>query len=237
MQGVLEEAICLLSGAPSRVHGAGRTDAGVHALGQIAHFETGWGIPADRLVIALNGALPDDLVVRRADVAAPGFHARFSATSRTYRYVILNRRIPSALLGRFAHHVREPLDIDGIRAAAVELTGSRDFATFGRPTAPGKSTVRFVERIDVRRWKDCVLITVRGNAFLRQQVRGFVGTLQLVGQGKLAPREVAAIRDSRDRTICPAIAPAKGLCLVRVDYSGRRLTTKTTGLRPGMTEV
>lgn len=235
VQGVLEDAIERLSGEQSRVHGAGRTDAGVHALGQVAHFETGWTVPADRIALALNGELPDDLVVRAAEIAPSGFHARFSATGRTYRYVVLNRAAPSALLGRYALHVRERLDVAAMRTAAAELTGTHDFAAFGLPDAPGKSTVRKVDRLDVRRWKDCVLVTVHGNAFLRSQVRAFIGTLLLAGRGKLTPAEVAAIRDSRDRVKCPPVALAKGLCLVRVDYTGRRLTTKPTG-RPDTTD-
>jgi tRNA pseudouridine38-40 synthase len=136
--------------------------------------------------------------------------------------VILNRTAPSALLGRYALHVRELLDITAMRAAAAELTGRHDFAAFGQPDAPGKSTVRDVERIAVQPWKDCLLLAVRGNAFLRQMVRSFVGTLVLAGQGKLSPLEVRAIRESGDRSQCPAVAPPHGLCLVRVDYDGQR---------------
>lgn len=224
VQGELETAIQKLSGSFSRVHGAGRTDAGVHALGQVAHFESEWGIPLAHLGRTLNNALPGDLVVKTVAIAEPGFHSRFSATSRTYRYVILNREAPSALLGRFACYLRASLDLEAMRQASLFLVGSHDFATFGKASAPGHSTVRYMERIDIRTWKDCVLITVRGNAFLRQQVRAFVGTLLEVGRGRLSVGEVAVIRDSRDRGKCPPIAPAKGLCLVRVDYSGQRIT-------------
>ena len=110
-----------------------------------------------------------------------------------------------------------------MQAASQFLVGSHDFAAFGRPSAPGSSTVRCMERFDIRMWKDCVLITVRGNAFLRQQMRSFVGTLLEVGRGRLLVEDVAVIRDSRDRGKCPPIAPAKGLCLVRVDYNGQRI--------------
>jgi tRNA pseudouridine38-40 synthase len=222
VQGTLEGAIQRLSGAFSRVHGAGRTDAGVHALGQVAHFETGWPVPADRVVMALNGALPPDLVVRDGREAEPGFHARYSATARVYRYVVLNRAAPSALLGRFALHVREPLDVAAMRAAAAELIGTHDFAAFGQPDAPGKSTMREVTVVGVRPYRDCIFVTVRGNAFLRQMVRSFVGTLLLAGQGRLTAGEVRAIRESGDRARCPNVAPAHGLCLVRVEYSGNR---------------
>lgn len=223
VQGVLEETISRLSGGEEcRIHGAGRTDVGVHALGQVAHFVSEWGIPPQNLARALNGELPDDLVVTQAREAEPGFHSRFSATARVYRYVILNRPTPSALLGRFALHIRDPLDVSAMRAAAAELVGSHDFATFGKPTKPGYSTARRMYRVDVRPWKDCVLITVRGNAFLRQMVRAFVGTLLAAGKGDITPQDVIDIRESRDRDRCPSVAPARGLCLIRVEYDGSR---------------
>lgn len=218
VQGTLESALARLTGEEIRVHGAGRTDAGVHASGQVAHFESAWSIPVERMALALNGALPRDLVVKTAVTAPETFHARYSALARVYRYVILNRPAPSALLGRYAAHVREPLDSAAMREAAAELVGTYDFATFGQPDAPGKSTVRRVDSVIVRPWKDCVLVTVRGNAFLRQMVRAFIGTLFYVGQGKLDGAGVRAIRESRDRSACPPVAPASGLCLVRVEY-------------------
>jgi tRNA pseudouridine38-40 synthase len=221
VQGTLETAIARLSGQQCRVHGAGRTDAGVHASGQVVHFDTDWPIPVERLPFALNNALEPDLAVKAASIA-DGFHARFDATARTYRYVILHRPAPSALLGRFSLHIRETLDVAAMRAAAAELIGMHDFAAFGQPDSPGKSTVREVHRVTVQPWKDCLLVTVRGNAFLRQMVRSFVGTLLMTGQGRLEPEAVRQIRESRDRTQCPAVAPAHGLCLVRVEYDGQR---------------
>jgi len=222
VQGVLETTIARLSGQPCRIHGAGRTDAGVHAAGQVAHFESGWRVPAEKLAAALNCELPRDLAVRRADYAPPGFHARYSATSRTYRYVVLNRSQRSALLGRFALHVPRALDVLAMRAAGARLVGVHDFTAFGRPDAPGKSTVREVTNVDVRAWRDCVLITVRGNAFLRSMVRAFIGTLLKTGTGTLTPDDVENLLNSRDRAACPPLAPAHGLCLVRVAYDGTR---------------
>lgn len=227
IQGTLEGAIERLSGAFSRVHGAGRTDAGVHAVGQIVHFDSEWAVPAQKLALALNGALPRDLVVKSAGEAEPRFHARYSATARIYRYVVLNRVAPSALLGRFALHIRDPLNVAAMREAAAELVGTYDFAAFGQPDAPGKSTIRRVARVDVRSFRDCVLITVRGNAFLRSMVRAFVGTLIPVGLGKLTPADVRRLRESGDRAQCPPIAPAHGLCLVRVEYGDVRFSSET----------
>ncbi|GAB4463555.1 MAG: tRNA pseudouridine(38-40) synthase TruA [Armatimonadaceae bacterium] len=221
VQGTLEETIERLSGRFQRVHGAGRTDAGVHATGQVVHFDTEWRVPIDRMAIALNTALARDIAVKSA-VEAPGFHARYDATARVYRYVILNREAPSALLQRFVLHLREPLNVEAMRQAAAELVGVHDFAAFGQPDAPGKSTTRHVSRISVKPWKDCLLITVRGNAFLRQMVRAMVGTLVQAGQGRVTADDVRRILSSRDRALCPAIAPAKGLFLVRVEYHGVR---------------
>lgn len=218
VQGVLEAALRRASGTEIRVHGAGRTDAGVHATGQVAHIETAWAVPAEALPYALLTHLPRDVAVKAAEEADDRFHARFSATARVYRYVIRNRREPSAILGRYSHWVREPLDIDAMRAGAKHLVGGLDFGAFGQPDAPGKTTVRRVSHVRVQTWKDCVLITVRGNAFLRQMVRSFVGTLLAVGLGKIAADDVRVIRESGDRAACPPVAPARGLCLVRVEY-------------------
>ncbi len=223
IQAELEKAIRRKSGETRRVSAAGRTDAGVHATGQVVHFDTDWCIPAERLVWALNGDLPPDIRVRSAVEVDETFHARFSATAREYRYTILNRESPSALAARFTWNVRFPLDVEAMADAARQLTGTHDFAAFGAPDLPGKSTVRHVYKIVIARQGELVRIGVRGNAFLRQQVRALVGTLEQVGLGKLDRAGVVALRDSRDRVRCPAIAPAQGLTLTRVDYTGTRM--------------
>lgn len=224
VQGELERALERIVHHPVRVHGAGRTDAGVHALGQVVHADVLWRAPVDRVPVALNSRLGSDLVVTAAQAAPEGFHARYSATGRTYRYTVLNRKAPSALLGRFVWHRAAPLDTEAMRAAAERLIGRRDFAAFGRPDAPGKATVRELRRCDIRSWRGCVLVTVEGNAFLRHMVRAIVGTLVEVGQGRLAPETVATILESGDSGLCPPIAPPQGLCLVQVRYDGKRLT-------------
>jgi tRNA pseudouridine38-40 synthase len=159
----------------------------------VVHFDATWQVPIEKLASALNAHLPSDLSVREAQEASEGFHARFDATSRTYRYVILNRASRSALLVRFAHHERGPLDIVRMQAAARELVGVHDFAAFGAPEEPGRSTVRCIERLDVRRVSDAVFVTVRGNAFLRSQVRAMVATLLEAGRLKLRPDEVREV--------------------------------------------
>ena len=162
VQGELEAAIQKLGGREAvRIHGAGRTDAGVHAIGQVIHFDPNWTVPLNRVAIALNGVLPRDVSVRSAEATAADFHARFDATARTYRYVILNRAAPSALLSRYSLYLREPLNIAAMQNAAQELTGTRDFASFGQPDALGKSTIRDVTQITVRPFKQGIFITVR----------------------------------------------------------------------------
>ena len=223
VQGDLEAVLLQMTGTQIRVSGAGRTDAGVHALGQVAHFDVDWKISEEKIVGALNAHLPRDISVRQAGYAEQEFHARYSATSRTYRYAILNRPQPSALLTRYVWHVTRPLNLVAMQEAGRVLCGTHDFATFGQPSAPGLSTVRLVERIVVRPWGSCLLITVRGNAFLRQMVRSLVGTLVMVGQERLDRGEVSKLLEVRDRRACPPIAPAKGLCLVKVGYDGQRI--------------
>lgn len=222
VQGALERAIEKASGQFARVHGAGRTDAGVHATGQVVHFDSPWSVPPERIGLALGTHLPPEIAVKAAEVVAPDFHARFNASGRVYRYVILNRPVPSALLGRFAYHLRDPLDVPAMQEAGRHLVGHYDFAAFGQPGKPRYSTIRHVWAVQVRPWKSCVLITVRGNAFLRQMVRSFVGTLIMVGRRRMEPGRVEVIRQSANRALCPTIAPARGLCLVRVEYGGQR---------------
>jgi tRNA pseudouridine38-40 synthase len=223
VQGVLEATLLRLTGENIRVHGSGRTDAGVHATGQMVHFDSEWAVPEAKIAVALNQVLPSDVRIFRGWVAPSDFHARFKATQRTYLYTILNREEPSALSTRFVWHLREPLEIEVMQEAALVLTGSHDFATFGAPDAPGKSTVRCIEAITVTREDALLRVKIVGNAFLRQQVRAFVGTLVHAGRGRCDAGYVQEILESRDRSRCPLIAPARGLCLVNVCYSGERI--------------
>lgn len=223
VQEVLETAVASATGQFSRVHGSGRTDSGVHALGQEVHFDSKTTLEPDRLSLALNALLPSDVSVRRCREVGSGFHSRFDATGRLYRYWVWQGPVRSAVYDRYVWHVRQSLDLDAMRCVAEELVGCRDFATFGRPSAPGRSTVRCVRSLRLEPRGRLLVVWVEGNAFLRHMVRGLVGTMILAGRGKLDPREVAARRDSCDPQCCPPIAPAKGLCLFRVNYAGRRI--------------
>jgi len=218
VQGELESAIRALTGQSVRVHGAGRTDAGVHALGQVVSFGVGTRIPVGRIVPAVNSRLPTDVRVVRAAEAEEGFHARFSARSRLYVYVVLNRQAPSALLGRYAWHIRTPLDVEAMGLGGARLVGTHDCAAWANSVAEARTTVRTVMRCDVRRRKPLVLLFVEAGGFLNSMVRNIAGTLVEVGMGRRAPEDVTKITESRNRAEAGQTAPACGLCLLRVRY-------------------
>ncbi len=221
IQSVLAGAVALITQRDVTLMAAGRTDTGVHALGQVVSFTTTARVPTDRLAIALNSVLPPDIAVAEAEEVPAGFHARFSARRRTYTYLLWTRRTRSALWGRYALHVRRPVDVGLMREAGRALVGSHDFAAFAKSGGdPGKTTVRDLQTLAVRRTPSgLVLFRLSANGFLRSMVRNIVGALLEVGVGDLPPGAVADILMSRDRTRnpCAPVAP-HGLCLVRVDY-------------------
>ena len=219
VQGELEKSLAQVTGTAIRVDGAGRTDAGVHALGQVIAFNAIWRHTLTDLHRALNATLPHDIVVRDLKIVEDGFHPRFSALSRSYRYTIINQPWPSALQRRYAHHVREPLDVAAMRAASQYLLGSHDFASFGQPPQ-GEITVREVTQADWLVEGKRFIFDITANAFLYRMVRTIVGTLLQVGMGRLAPTEVEQILAAHDLTRSAAPAPAHGLCLMRVVYPG-----------------
>ncbi len=199
--------------------GAGRTDAGVHALGQVAHFDLVKEFAPDKVRDALNHFLrPAPVAVLEAAVAAPDFHARFSAAARRYLYRILCRRSPPTLeRGRVWHVVRD-LDAEAMHGAAQALVGQHDFTTFRAAECQAKSPVRTLDRLDVARVGDEVHINAAARSFLHNQVRSIVGSLKLVGEGKWSRRDLAAALAARDRAECGPVAPPDGLYLLRVDY-------------------
>lgn len=218
VQAEVEAGLERLVGQPTRIAGAGRTDAGVHALGQVIGFKAETRIPADRLVPALNSVLPADISAARALEVGEEFHARFSAKSRAYVYVLLNRPARSAVFGRYAAHCPHALDLCSMKQASEMLVGTHDFAAWANDVREVRSTVRTVHTCRVRPAGPFVLVRVEANAFLKGMVRNIVGTLLEVGTGKRAPEDIAAITESRDRAQAGPSAPARGLCLVRVRY-------------------
>ena len=216
IQGELEAALEKLTGERPRVAFAGRTDAGVHAKGQVAAFTSTAALEMDVFVRGLNAWLPEDIAVRRAVEVAERFDPRRHATSRTYRYTIYNVPVRSPRWRAHAWHVAEPLDVDAMQEAATTLIGQHDFAAFSR--REGVSTVRCMRRCEVARRGALVTVEMEANAFLRQQVRRTVGALMQVGTGRLS---VVGLRDLLRRAepnSAGPLAPAHGLCLLRVTY-------------------
>lgn len=219
VQGALEDAIEKLSGERVTVTGAGRTDAGVHALGQVAHFDLEKTFEAGKVRDALNHYLrPAPVAVLEAAPAVPDFHARFSATGRHYLYRIVCRRAPLALDRGHVWHVVRDLDAEAMHHAAQALVGQHDFTTFRAAECQAKSPVKTLDRLDVRGLAGEIHIEASARSFLHHQVRSMVGSLKLVGEGKWHPREIAAALAARDRSACGPVAPPDGLYLVRVDY-------------------
>ena len=219
VQQALEEAILRFTGETIVVKGAGRTDAGVHALGQVAHIDLGRDWPAGTVRDALNAHLrPDAVAVLAAEAVADDFDARFSAVKRHYLYRINDRKAPLALDAGRAWWVAQRLDAEAMHAAAQALTGRHDFTTFRAAECQAKSPVRTLDRLDVTREGDEIAIRASARSFLHNQVRSMVGTLKRVGEGKWPVAAVAEALEARDRDRCGPVAPATGLYLVRVDY-------------------
>jgi tRNA pseudouridine38-40 synthase len=215
VQEELERAIARVTGAKVRVVGGGRTDAGVHAAGQTAHFDTDWQRSLEELHRALNAVLPKDVAIQTCTRVPDQFSARYSATSRSYRYTILNQPIRSPLAGRFALIVPEPLDAAAMAAAATVLVGQKDFGAFGTPPR-GDNCVRVVYRAEVGREGARVWVELEANAFLYRMVRRIVGTLLWVGKGRMRAEEFRAVLEKRRRA--EQSAPPQGLCLIAVSY-------------------
>ncbi len=215
----LEEAALAINGGRAVVHGAGRTDAGVHALGQVAHVDLLREWRVDRLRDALNAHLrPDPIAVLFAREVADEFEARFSAVRRHYRYVIDNRRSPLALGAGRAWHVKRPLDARAMQDAAQALIGRHDFTTFRASECQANSPVRTLETLEVRREGERIVVTTSARSFLHNQVRSMVGSLEHVGSGKWRVEDLRAALQAKDRSCCGQVAPPQGLYLAAVDY-------------------
>lgn len=221
VQGEVERALEAITGEKSRVSGAGRTDRGVHARGQVIGFEARWRHSMEDLHRALNATLTGDVAVLRLGGAPEGFHPRFSACSRTYRYTILNQTRRSPLQRRTAWHVRQALDLEPMTQASQCLAGTQDFGTFGRPPQEGDDghTVRTVLGAHWQKRGQVLTFDIEANAFLYRMVRSIVGTLAQVGWGDLSVDEFRSVLKARDRSQIRLLAPAQGLCLMQVNYA------------------
>jgi tRNA pseudouridine38-40 synthase len=219
VQGALTAAFQSLTQETVTVHGAGRTDAGVHALGQVARVDLGKEWRVDTLRDGLNACLrPHPVAVLATEQVPDTFEARFSAVARHYRYRIVNRRPDLALDRGRAWRVPKPLDERAMHVAAQRLLGRHDFTTFRSSECQAPSPVKTLDRLDVERDGEEVHVTASARSFLHNQVRSMVGSLVVVGEGKWGADDLAAVLEARDRTACGPVAPPEGLYLVRVDY-------------------
>jgi tRNA pseudouridine38-40 synthase len=216
VQDEVEKALYKLSGEKKRVYGAGRTDAGVHALAQAAHFFTSSPIPGDRFSMALNTLLPDDVAIVSSKEMPASFHARRSAMGKHYRYIILNRRVASPLNRKRMHIVYEKLDISRMKKAARQFIGKKNYASFASNAKCRKDPMRFVEEVKVLKKGSVVIIDVKGKSFLYKMVRGIAGTLLEVGKGK--ELDIKSIFMAKKRKYAGPNLPPEGLYLVKVIY-------------------
>ena len=222
IQGLVEDALRPIEGRPVAVHGAGRTDAGVHARGQVASVKLTARIDPVALARALNAVLPPDIRVASAEMAADDFHARFSATGKAYEYRVINGPFASPFLRRYVWHVMPALNLGAMVEASTPFVGERDFAAFQGPRSAVHTTVRTVRRLE---WHpgggpdEPFVLHIEGDGFLRYMVRTMVGTIVEVGLGRRHPDEIPAILASRERDRAGMTAPASGLVLREVLYS------------------
>ena len=237
IQGVIQSKLSMITKADTKLAGAGRTDSGVHALGQAANFRTNSRMTPQEFKAALNSVLPKDIVVAHVEEVESDFHARFSARKRTYRYTILNDTTSSAFLRNYTYLVPQDIDTDGMADACKWLLGTHDFSSFASTGDPVRSFVRTVSDARILYADECsplhpsqqvegrfgvrhclIHFQIEANAFLRGMVRAIAGTLLEMGKGKISPEEMRGIIEAKDREAAGPSLPARGLCLMRVDY-------------------
>ena len=222
VQAAIENAACEIIGRihPVPIQGAGRTDAGVHATGQVAHLDLPKKLTTEKLPLALNAYLPPNIRVIKAEIVADDFHARFDASRRAYEYRINNRRISSAITRGQMWNVHKPLDCGAMQRAANMLVGRHDFTSFRAAQCQATSPVRTIDMLKVEKIDEIITIYVEAQSFLHNQVRNITGTLAEVGRGRMTPEAVKQALDAKLRKVAGPCAPPQGLYLVRVDYKG-----------------
>ncbi len=233
VQSLVEQAVSRVADEEVDVICAGRTDTGVHASGQVAHFDTGAERSLRGWLLGINSALPDDINANWVTLVSDDFHARFSATSRSYRYLILNRPVRSSLNRNRAWWVFEPLDEDAMRDASECLVGERDFSAFRAAGCQASTPVREISNLQIVRQANWLAITVTANAFLQHMVRNMAGMLVAIGKGEQEPDWARTVLESRDRKQGGVAAPAHGLTLIAVDYPPQFRIPTVTDPEPG----
>lgn len=219
VQGVLQDLLARITEEPVVVEFAGRTDAGVHAAGQVISFDTGWRHGPEPLKRAVNSLAPADVAVQTAEIVPHSFHARRSARQRWYRYTIHTGRQPRPMLSRYSHFFPHQLDIDAMNAAGDQLLGTHDFLAFGDVPGGRESSVRRLDQAAAQRDGDTVRVDLRATAFLKHMARSITGLLLRAGTGAVSAAEAGRILRERDRHAAGPVSPAKGLCLMGVTYS------------------
>ncbi len=218
IQGELERALFRLCGENVRVHGAGRTDAGVHSLAQVAHFDLPGNIPIEKLPNAMNAHLPGDIMVYCADEVDENFDSRRHARGKIYRYRIRNTARQSVFDRRYTWLIKKTLDIEAMQNAAVHLVGEHDFSSFQGARCSAKHAVRYIYKLDVLQRGEEVVIETFATAYLKHMVRNIVGTLVQVGNGEMKPEDMQAILQTKDRSSAGPTAPSRGLIQVKIFY-------------------
>ncbi len=218
IQQTIKEKIETIAKEKINLIGAGRTDAGVHAIAQAANFKTRSRMNENQWLKALNSLLPPDIAIKKAAIAPSDFHARFSARGKTYKYQILNQPIPSALCRNYVWHIPYPLKVNEMRKAAKFLIGKHDFSSFRASSCSAENPVRTIKKLTITKKDGFIKFIIEADAFLHHMVRNIVGTLVEVGMGKLSPDAIKAILHGRDRKKAGRTAPPQGLFLVKVIY-------------------
>lgn len=218
IQGKLETLLSKMCGTPIEIQASGRTDAGVHAKGQVANFHTDSDMSVEEMLAYINTYLPEDIAVIDVREAAPRFHSRLNATGKCYCYRIINSDIPNVFWRRYALEVPDELDVEAMEQAAAILCGEHDFKSFTSAKKGKKSTVRRIDRIAIDRQENLLTFTFEGNGFLHHMVRILMGTLLEVGTGKRTPESMAEILEVKNRESAGPLVPAKGLTLMKVYY-------------------
>lgn len=218
VEGVINESLSELLGEEIEIIGASRTDSGVHALGNVAVFDSETKIPGEKIGLALNQRLPEDIRIQESCEVSEDFHPRYMDSEKTYEYKILNKKIPDPTKRFYTHFLYVPLDVDLMQQAVKYIVGEHDFAAFCSAGSQVQSTVRTVISLDIEKLEDVITIRIKGNGFLYNMVRIIAGTLIQVGSKVYPPEYVKEIIESKDRNLAGPTSPAKGLTLVKIDY-------------------
>lgn len=219
IQGNIEKVISEITKEEIELIGSGRTDAGVHAIGQVANFKTNSNIPIEKFAIAINSRLKKSIIIKKAEEVPERFHSRYNCKKKTYRYIINNSDMGSAIYRNLEYNIKMPLNLENMKKASKYFEGEHDFSAFKASGTSSKSSVRTIYSADVKKENERIIIELTGNGFLYNMVRIISGTLVEVGLGKIRPEEIKDIIDSKNRQIAGKTLPPYGLYLVEVNYN------------------